>query len=343
MKRLLALALLLTGPAGAESFVLSTDSRLELLGAVQLLSPGKPPKGFSAGKNAATLELERRFAPWRTHPGVAANGALSRELDYRDRVELVGRLSPAFEPQARYFLPSRSIAAAGGRQRVDDWLAGLRAFAEEAGFEAYRAEAAKAEAAALEPARLRLEAGAFLVKIESYTGVAFQGSYAVTATAFLDKEVMLNDVWPREGGGYELRTVFGWDRSLALDDYFWKERLPAVLWHQYAHGLLDPLADLQPERLARLAEANKRVSWNSDWTASFKENIVRAVYIRLVTRELGPEAGARLREDAQEEANFPKTDELLARLQEYERSRDKHPTLAVFYPRLLDVFEGGAR
>ncbi|MBI3554111.1 MAG: DUF4932 domain-containing protein [Elusimicrobia bacterium] len=339
MSALAILAFLLV-PAGAGTLEVKLDPKLELVGVVELLAPGAQPPGFERRKRTYDLAAERIFSRYRGHPAVSAQARLdARRFDFVARCELVDRLSPLFEPTTGYPLSAQAESAAGGKPALEAWLAQLRDFARASRFDERFAELQAAAEPELKPLRDAIVAAGPVRLVESYTGLSFDGRYTVTASPFLENERMRNSVSLLDDGTYELRTFMGLDDKRRDRDYFFRERLPVTLWHQLEHGVLDLLADLNRGEIDRRRGVYDKLPWTcfGDWPQCVKENIVRAVFIRMAAPELGDGAALRLLKDEPEE-NYPYMKLLLERLREYESRRDLYPSLADFYGRLLEVF-----
>jgi hypothetical protein len=337
MHRLLPLILAASAaasPASAADLRVRLDPRLELAGALTLLGPGPDPRGFVRRGRAYDREVLRLFAADAKRPAVAAQAGLSRE-DFVELCDFIDKLTDDLRPNAAYPATRNPERAA--------WLAQLRGFRYESRFAARFPALEAAAEAELKPLREAIGLARAAKRVEAYTGLPFDGSYVVTASPFLENERMRNSVLFRDDGTYELRTILGLDDARPDREYFLKERIPITIWHQLAHGTLDILADIHRADVAGKRGLYKKLGWDcfSSWENCVKENIARAVYLRLAALDLG-EAAAKRAYDDEPAKEWPYMDKLLAALNEYENDRKRWPTLAHFYPRLLAVFPDNA-
>jgi hypothetical protein len=327
MHRLLPLILALCAAparAGADLRV-RLDPKLELVGAIALLAPGPDPRGFVRRGREYDREVRRLFSAEARRAPALPDG------DFVELCDFVDKLTDELKPNPDY--------PGSRRPERAPWLARLRSFRDEARFdERFPALEAAAEPE-LKPLREAIGLPNAAKRVEAYTGLPFDGSYVVTASPFLENERMRNSVLFRGDGTYELRTIIGLDDRRADREYFLKDRVPITIWHQLEHGTIDILADLHRAEISRKRGAYKKLPWDcfSSWENCVKENVVRAVYLRLAALDLG-EAVAKRALDDEPAAQWPRMGALLERLKEYEADRKRWPTLAHFYPRLLEVF-----
>ena len=329
----LALGVALTAAAAAhaaahaEPPAVAVDSRLELDGYFELLSTSpsagfvRPPAPFADGLKA--VRPPARPAPPAT---------------FFSRAQILMRLGPPPALVGLENVPESVVAAAGGAPAVAAWLGELRALAPQ------RAAALEAERAALEPAveafRARLSSGAFTRALEEYAGLPLPGRHGVILSAFHAAGGIANVVRELPDGGVEISSLFGPD-WLGRSPDFWTARVPGTVWHEQGHGALDPLADLWAAQIERAKPADAASICYGQWRQCVREHVVRAVMIRLMDRRLGPGAAAEQRR-FEKPGGYRWLDAMEERLKEYEADRARYPTLADFYPRLLDVLDAKA-
>jgi hypothetical protein len=118
--------------------------------------------------------------------------------------------------------------------------------------------------------------------------------------------------------------------------------LRTIVWHEFGHSFVNPLTEahraevMKYESLfAPIAAAMQRQAYS--WEPAVNEHIIRAITSRLATKVVGEEVGASELQ-ADKRNGFMYIEPLAERLKEYESHRDRYPTFASFYPRLLDVF-----
>ena len=125
--------------------------------------------------------------------------------------------------------------------------------------------------------------------------------------------------WAAPGGTFDVYTLLGptgAERGTPL--YSPREQLLQIVWHEFSHAFVNSLG-------------------YKHWLDCANEHIIRAIVARLAYHHLGPEAGSRaLREDSSR--GFHYIHALARRLEEYETHRNAYPTLAAFFPQLIDIF-----
>ena len=334
---LIAACAILPSAAWSGRIEVQTDARLELAGAAQLLSEAAPPKGFAPLESPYVRALRARLATFKDLPAVRINEEPAmRDFDFGARSQILLRLSPLPDLLERAPVEYALVDHAGGAETLARWLDALREFSRAAGFPALW----QREAAALEPAvaRFRDEERKqdYLGALEAYAGLPLIG----TQTAYLAplQSSGSNVTSILKDGSMEISSVFGPDPR----GDFWSGRVPSTLWHEGAHGVIDGLSDLYADRLAVSSGAPTlmRPGCYGDWNQCAREHLVRAVMIRLIALRLG-EAAAREQLAIEGEKTFPCLPALLEKLKIYETRRAEYPTLADYYPRLLEAFPPG--
>lgn len=340
---LLAAFALLSPAAFAARIAVTTDARLELAGAAQFLAPeAARPEGFSAPEIPYTAALRTALARFKDHPAVRMHAdPKMRAFGYSDRSQVLLRLSPPPELSERLTVQYALADRAGGAENLRRWLGALRDLSRAARFPELFAEHQGKLAAAVDDFRARESAKDYLGTLEAYAGLPLLGTYAVHLSPFAATGGVANVVAERDDGTMEISSVIG-PELMEAGFGFWSRRVPGTLWHESAHGVLDGLGDLYADRIARGDALHARIGWScyGTWNQCVKEHVVRAVMLRLMAREISEEAAEeQLR--FEKEAHYPYMRALLASLKAYEKDRARYPTLADYYPRLLEVFPAG--
>ncbi|MEQ1918871.1 MAG: DUF4932 domain-containing protein [Elusimicrobiota bacterium] len=233
---------------------------------------------------------------------------------------------------------------AGGRDIVDRWLSARAELKKTSDFDAFYNHARAELEARAQPFRKAAAEAKVLEAIDSYAGRKFEGTYEVRVSPYFDGEKMLNSVWPRAGGTRELDTIVGTEAGKKNSEYYFHERFPAALWHQFSHGYFDASVEAARADLAARGDGRKEPCYGA-WEQCVKENIVRAVTARLLARRVSDKAARRFLHDGDQDL-YPKMPALIEKLKEYEGDRARWPTLDAFLPRLFEVFpksEAGAK
>ncbi len=340
------LALGLPGKALAGGRIaIDVDARLELAGAIQSLALAgastAAPAGFHDHAVAYTRALAADLRNHRGDPAVAGQAAVAG-LSFSDRSQILLRLSPPPELAERLTVQYALADKAGGRPALDRWLEGLRGFSRASGFPEILAR----RRALLEPALARFREREakidFLGKIEAYAGLPLIGTYSVFLSPFDAPGGVANSVAELGDGRMDISSAIGPElREGDLD--FWTARVPGTLWHESAHGVLDGLADIYADVIARDKQGAQDAGWDcyGQWRQCVREHLVRAVMLRLLDRELGRQAAQDQLAFETEHHAYPYLLPMLDSLRLYEAARDRYPTLADFYPSLLTVFPNG--
>ncbi len=337
---LLAAFLLLPSAAFAGRIAVTIDARLELAGAAQsLAAEASRPEGFSAPDIPYARALKRALEGFTSHPAVRMHSEPAmRNFNFSDRGQVLLRLSPPPELSERLAIQYALAARAGGADNLRRWLEELRDLSRASRFPEVLAEAEPKLAAAAEGFRAAEKKQDYVGTLEAYAGLPLLGTYAVHLSPFAATGGVANVVAVREDGTMEIASLIGPEMTEnGLD--FWSRRVPGTLWHEAAHGVLDGLGDLYADRIDRSAALHARIGWScyGAWNQCVKEHVVRAVMLRLLAREISEEAmEEQLR--FEKEAHYPYMRALLKALEAYEDDRVRYPTLADYYPRLLEAF-----
>ena len=125
-----------------------------------------------------------------------------------------------------------------------------------------------------------------------------------------------------------------------------------LCWHEFSHSFVNHLTDLHLEQLkgpvgalekkklpARVIDEIKTFGlWDVHLADQTSEYVVRAATTRLSAIKLGPEKGNQALESEKKEG-FPYLDTICACLEQYERRREKYPTLKDYFPQIVAAFE----
>lgn len=325
----------------ARTVDIGLDPALELLGVVELLAGPSTKERGTASLHAEELrQTAGLFAPWRASAVRAWTAGRGGTCGFLKRSDALVRLDLTELPEfaARSAIPDDFVDCLGGPRGLSGWLDALRAFAAESSFLEHLAAKKARWEPGLDMFRKEADAADIIVKIERYTGLPFLGTYSMRLSSHHAPGAQTNSVITNEDGSTRIVSILG-PRAAPGQPVIRVDEILPIAWHELAHGVLDRVGDLYREEVLRRSAAQKTLSWEcyGGWEQCFKENMVRAVMIRLVTLEKGAAFGERV---LQEEGvkKYPYLTALVARLKEYESDRARYPTLAHFYPQLLSVF-----
>jgi hypothetical protein len=337
------------------SINVSVDPRIELLMVVQSLGSYRD-KMFTSTLTKFdyqyTRDVEKYFAPYKTHRAVTLFdqmwqkgfwlGAPVEAMIYCSMPPDI-RLSPSVSD----FVKTR----AGGEQNVRDFVAALAEFARDSHFaEFYRAHQ-EAYERAVDTTAANLQKNDLLGVLESYYGMK-QGSYTIV-TAMLGHYGGFGPRIERSPGIYEIFSIGGPSKLKDNEPVFFgeSEGLRSIVWHEFSHPFINPMTERHPELVAQYSAAiyskilnptgQKKIEDAADRQMAVEENInehmIRAINIRLVDRNIS-HASALEKTASEKKKGYLYIDALCAKLEQYEKQREKYPTMESFYPELIKAF-----
>ena len=189
MKRLLALgALAAAMPASALAGTLAvrSDARVDVMGVVRLLAGDW--EGGGSEPDPLLADAKARFGKHAEHAAVKRYRAL-RERGMRADLpaQFAFHLSAPPELRVAVPLPRMFLQHAGGSAGLEAWLRELRAFVNEAGFMAWRAERKEIFAAREDEVRRALSQEDIETRLVAYLGVRPWRSWTVVPSPFFSQ------------------------------------------------------------------------------------------------------------------------------------------------------------
>ncbi|HMO56948.1 MAG TPA: DUF4932 domain-containing protein [Roseiflexaceae bacterium] len=324
----------------AARLMIAVDPRIELLTTVMLLS-GRPICGRALNSETPyARRVAQHFGAYADHEAVHLLRTM-RDNDFNCDAPISAMLYLSDPPDLVLGRPLSDAVAqrAGGAAQFDILLAALRDFARVTHFADFFA-AESGTYARIVADVTRLSNGEQNVRlIESYYGMR-AGSYRIILAPLLSREGFGPRI-PRGDGSSDVYGVVG---AAGLHDglpsFGAADDFQYLIWHEFSHSFVNPLAETylaDVERLASryppIAEQMERQAYRN-WETALNEHIVRAVTVRLTTRELGAAAGAAAAA-RERERGFIYLDRLTAQLERYEQQRERYSSLADFYPEIL--------
>lgn len=314
------------------------DPRIELMSVVQLLS--RYPL-VTSHNHSYKAEAARFFAPHARHRAVTMFATMRRaDFNFSAVPEAVMAFTPPPALRRRRESTPAILASAGGEAQLDAFVAALRDFAAESRFEAFYRDHAPVYAALV--SRTEPVVSSVLESLRAYTGIPLGDTTVVLGPLLHDGGFAAT--YRNEAGRPEVYAFIGPVGVVdGVPDFGTVERLDPLITHEFAHSIMNPLvARHRPAVAARaqlhapIREAMLRQGYG-EWDQVVYEHVIRAITVRLTTIRRGEAAGQAA---LQEELNrgFSHLPALLRRLEQYERSRNRYPTIADFFPELLTAF-----
>jgi len=326
------------------SLLVEVDPRIELLAAIQAISGYGEWTGLITRYDFSYKdEVRAYFEPFKEHRAVTLFGAMAHEgFSFDAPVNAV--LHHGRPPEITPVAPCSDEVArrAGGRERLDAFFEALRDFAEASSFmdfyEAHRPfyETINRNVSA------KLDA-ADVAMLEDYYGVK-QHSYRIIPAPLFHS----GGFGPRirhEDGRYDIFSVCGpREAKNDIPVFGTSEDFRYLVWHEFSHSFVNPVVDAYGEEVDRYEELMgpirqaMRSQAYPGWRTVVYEHVVRAATCRFACRVQGEEAGRRAIEH-EKNRSFVYIEPLCEALEQYERQRDRYPTLHSFFPEMLKVFD----
>jgi hypothetical protein len=321
------------GSRGEEVSVI-VDPRVEVASVVQLLDGGYPL--VSEYESEYRQSVASYFSAAGGHPAVSIFRRLRGEGLAFDAVPKT-LLRASAPPSMRLVLPLGEELESRGLDPVEirDFLEALGEFARDTDFDRFFAAHAVSygrwiaeTAPAVRDASRAVTAygGADLGRRTVVLGpLLHDGGFA----ARLGDSELEAYAFIGPSGVVDGRPVFG-----PLD------RIASLVSHEFAHLFVNRLVEAHAETVAELAPLFEPIAdvmarqAYPRWEIALNEHLVRAVVIRLLLERDGAEA-AEAETERQEARGFRYVRALAARLEDYERARDRYPAFADFYPVIL--------
>lgn len=339
---LLTLSLVLAAPAGAASVRVVTDPRIELMTVVQLLADYPVLSSFDSPYRR---DVQVYFSRHKDHPVVPLFHEMFAQGFGFDAVpHLLLALTPPPELKPRFALSKELEGRAGGKEKIDQFVTALRDFAHRSRFMIFYEAHQGTYEQVVESTRPVAEHA--VAALSRYAGKDLNGSTIVLGMLLHAGGFAV--FYDLPDGSVEATAILG-PRSIqeAFLSFGSENQIKGMTMHEFSHTFVNPLTEKHWGALARhealyapIAEKMRRQAYPV-WEIAVNEHIVRAITIRMAYLDGGQEVGDKeLRQ--QKDRGFQYVEALVERLKEYEGARDRYPTIAEFYPRLLRVFQEAA-
>lgn len=328
---------LVVGQGGAAD--VRVDPRIELMSIIQLLADYPVLSPYESDYRE---RVRARFGPFADHPAVGTYRILYQQGLAFDRAP---KFFVSLGPLPGLQLPDELPPGLAERTLSTDSLAvfadRLAAFAEASDFERFFVEREEYYLGLLEVTRERAAEAA--TQLERYTGHELVGATVVLSPLLHDGGFAMF------GGTPQVQAFIG--PSGVVDggpDFGGAERLGPLIWHEFAHTVVNPLTEAFAARVAEIEvtdaafRSDMRRHAYASWPTVVSESVIRALEVRLASTFLDEEAAARMLE-RQLELGFCHVPALAQRLAAFEAKGGGSETLADVFPALLDLFADNPR
>lgn len=333
-----SISFVLAVPAGAAAVRVTTDPRIELMTTVQLLAEYPILTSLDSPYKRDVLAY---FSHHKDHPAVTRFREMYSQGFAFDAVpKLLLALTPPPELKPRVAVPADAEERAGGKEKMDQFVAALRDFVNQSGFMSFYEAHRGTYEHAVETTRPVAENA--VSALSRYAGKDLNGSTIVLGMLLHDGGFAV--FYDLPDGSVEAVAVLGPTAAREAFLTFGSEtQIKALATHEFGHTFVNPLTTKHQVQVAKLESlyepiAEKmRVQSYPVWEIAVNEHIVRAITIRMAYLDGSQEAGDKELQ-RQKDRGFQYVEALTERLKEYEGARDRYPTIGDFYPRLLEVF-----
>jgi hypothetical protein len=330
------------------SLSIAVDPRIELLSIVQYLSDyGNRFSGLVTGFDQTyRAEVNLWFSKFRSHQAIQMfNSMSSKGFSFDAPPAAMLYMNPDFsiEPAISASPGLLIWKRAGGKMNMMSFAGALKAFAAESGFfRFYKDHTPFYEQITRETVR-SVQNEDIIGQLEQYYGEK-RNSYTVIISPLLGGGSFGPQI-ERTGGTKDIYCIMGPHRVQDGNPQFGSSDFFTQLQrHEFSHSFVNPLADKYKAFVGKYSdlflplEAVMRGQAYANWEIVLNESVIRAVTTRLAYRLDGSVAGDRELED-NKSRGFVFTGEFAKKLEEYEKHRDKYPTLDSYYVQLLAVLD----
>lgn len=334
--------------AKKNSLSVVVDPRMELLSIVQHLSDYRTafPDLVTERQFPYRKDVDEWFSRSKDHPVLEMFSRMSsKEFNYDAPPHSVLYLNPDLSLAPVIFKDERfDVKRAGGKEQMTAFAEALKAFAEASDFPEFYKNHVSFYRQITEETMKTVGGNDNIGQLEQYYGEK-RNSYSVIISPLFGYSSFGPQTERKKGvkdiyfimGPTAVRSdipVFG---TTSVFDFLQR--------HEFSHSFVNPLTDKHwdlankySDLFAPMEEKMEEQAYE-DWKTVVNESIIRAVTSRLAYRIDGREAGDKELQGNKHQG-FVFTDALASRLEEYERNRDKYPTLDSYYPELIKAFDG---
>jgi hypothetical protein len=338
------------------------DPRIEMFSVVLYLSDFKGLKNEDGAIEARVVteldfayrrDVDKRFSSYKGHEAVKLYSEMATKGLFRfgHPPSVMLHLSDPPQLQERIPIDDFLVKMAGSREKLSDFIRGMRQFAKDTDFMAFFGNHKKTYQKIAENYRDNMGWN-YVKDLEEY--------YGERQTRY---NLILAPLFHPGGFGPRMKTPDGQYAAYAiigpkgvtddLPNFGSGDSMRRLCWHEFSHSFVNHLVDSNLERLREpmgILESRKlppqvieRIKnlgiWDVHISDQTSEYVVRAVTTRLAFNKLGPEQGRGALELEKSEG-YPHIDVICQCLEQYEKQRGKYPTLKDYFPQIVSVFAG---
>ncbi len=324
------------------------DPRIELLLIVQHLTNdyAKMTNLITRFDFAYKREIEEHFRPYDKHTVVMTYHHLfQRGFAFDAGPHAALRLTEDEHLALRAPFPEDILARVGGAEAFEEFRSQLADFAQASGFWTFFEQHKPFYEELCQSVRERLKPGDLVAALNAYAGLPVTNAHLVLFPMG-HPGGFAAQIEP-DNGGIEVFAIVGPGGAADDKPVFGASWHESLIIHEFAHTIVNPLADEHPEQVAKSAalmdpirEQMARQAYRN-WRTIVNEHIVRALEARIALQRHGEEAmQQKIAEDVKR--SFVHLPALCKALERYEADRASYPTLGTFYPELLAIFDQAA-
>ncbi|WP_163195106.1 DUF4932 domain-containing protein [Clostridium thermarum] len=319
------------------------DPRIELLSVIQFLSSYDEKYDLITNENFAYKDvINNYFSQYSNHQVIKTFDKMSSEGFSFDApptamLYLSNPLKLFQVQELNNYLKKRS----GGKE-FEKFISQLREFAIESSFDKFYNDNKEVYKNILEENAKLLEGTSYIDDIEGYYDLKNSSYNIILAPLFHP-----GGFGPRvknENGNYDVYSIQGPMSVKGNIPMFGdKDSFKYLVWHEFSHSFVNPLTEENINEINRYVQLFNPIADDmskqaySTWEICVNEHIVRAVTSRLTYIHQGKDEYEKV--IAYEKAKgFIYIEEIVKKLEEFERDKDKYKDFKEFYPELIEVF-----
>lgn len=351
---LLICGLTCSSSANPKPLKVTVDPRMELLSAVQFLSSyqAKHPGLITTFDFPYKQKMAEYFGKYKDHRAVKLFDGMSwNDCGFDASVMLMLCLSDP--PDLALRDPSSCLSRehadyvmkwVGEKKRLGEFVGALREFARDTDFQKFFEANADTYKAIIDAADGRVHSLDVIGPLQDYYG----SSRRLLATIVLAPLFQSGGYGPkveRSDGALEVFDICG-PSGVQGSQPSWgaPKDICELAWHEFGHSFVNPLADKNEPALSKYSSlfnpiaSPMRGQGYDNWQICVYEHLIGAVVARIIYKTQGSKAAEECVE-GESQMGFAYIKPLCKRLEDYEKHRDKYPTLESFFPELIGVFK----